>query len=112
MVEHLIFPLELGDGVFEVKSTNGDTSLGGEDFDAQLTDYIVKEFKKDNGIDLANDNLAVQRVREAAEKAKIELSSTMQTDINLPFITADKTAGPKHIPKHEDDKSQTRSIGW
>ena len=88
--------LELGDGVFEVKSTNGDTSLGGEDFDAQLTDYIVKEFKKDNGIDLANDNLAVQRVREAAEKAKIELSSTMETDINLPFITADKT-GPKHI---------------
>ena len=88
--------LELGDGVFEVKSTNGDTSLGGEDFDAKLTDYIVKEFKKDNGIDLANDNLAVQRVREAAEKAKIELSSTMETDINLPFITADKT-GPKHI---------------
>ena len=88
--------LELGDGVFEVKSTNGDTSLGGEDFDAQLTDYIVKEFKKDNGIDLANDSLAVQRVREAAEKAKIELSSTMETDINLPFITADKT-GPKHI---------------
>ena len=88
--------LELGDGVFEVKSTNGDTSLGGEDFDAQLTDYIVEEFKKDNGIDLANDNLAVQRVREAAEKAKIELSSTMETDINLPFITADKT-GPKHI---------------
>ena len=88
--------LELGDGVFEVKSTNGDTSLGGEDFDAKLTDYIVQEFKKDNGIDLANDNLAVQRVREAAEKAKIELSSTMETDINLPFITADKT-GPKHI---------------
>jgi molecular chaperone DnaK len=88
--------LELGDGVFEVKSTNGDTTLGGEDFDATITDYIISEFKKDQGIDLANDKLAVQRVREAAEKAKIELSSTSQTDINLPFITADKT-GPKHI---------------
>ena len=88
--------LELGDGVFEVKSTNGDTTLGGEDFDATITDYIISEFKKDQGIDLANDKLAVQRVREAAEKAKIELSSTTQTDINLPFITADKT-GPKHI---------------
>ena len=88
--------LELGDGVFEVKSTNGDTTLGGEDFDATITNYIISEFKKDQGIDLANDKLAVQRVREAAEKAKIELSSTAQTDINLPFITADKT-GPKHI---------------
>ena len=88
--------LELGDGVFEVKSTNGDTTLGGEDFDATITDYIIKEFKKDQGIDLADDKLAVQRVREAAEKAKIELSSTTQTDINLPFITADKS-GPKHI---------------
>ena len=88
--------LELGDGVFEVKSTNGDTTLGGEDFDATITNYIIKEFKKDQGIDLANDKLAVQRVREAAEKAKIELSSTTQTDINLPFITADKS-GPKHI---------------
>ena len=88
--------LELGDGVFEVKSTNGDTTLGGEDFDATITDYIISEFKKDQGIDLANDKLAVQRVREAAEKAKIELCSTTQTDINLPFITADKT-GPKHI---------------
>ena len=88
--------LELGDGVFEVKSTNGDTTLGGEDFDATITNYIISEFKKDQGIDLANDKLAVQRVREAAEKAKIELSSTSQTDINLPFITADKT-GPKHI---------------
>jgi len=88
--------LELGDGVFEVKSTNGDTTLGGEDFDATITDYIISEFKKDQGIDLGNDKLAVQRVREAAEKAKIELSSTTQTDINLPFITADKT-GPKHI---------------
>ena len=88
--------LELGDGVFEVKSTNGDTTLGGEDFDATITDYIISEFKKDQGVDLSNDKLAVQRVREAAEKAKIELSSTTQTDINLPFITADKT-GPKHI---------------
>ena len=88
--------LELGDGVFEVKSTNGDTTLGGEDFDATITNYIISEFKKDQGVDLANDKLAVQRVREAAEKAKIELSSTAQTDINLPFITADKT-GPKHI---------------
>ena len=88
--------LELGDGVFEVKSTNGDTTLGGEDFDATITNYIISECKKDQGIDLGNDKLAVQRVREAAEKAKIELSSTTQTDINLPFITADKT-GPKHI---------------
>ena len=88
--------LELGDGVFEVKSTNGDTSLGGEDFDSAITNYIIKEFKKDNGIDLTSDKLAVQRVREAAEKAKIELSSASETDVNLPFITADKS-GPKHI---------------
>ena len=88
--------LELGDGVFEVKSTNGDTSLGGEDFDSVVTDYLVKEFKKDSGIDLKEDKLAIQRVREAAEKAKCELSSTVQTDISLPFITADKT-GPKHL---------------
>ena len=88
--------LELGDGVFEVKSTNGDTSLGGEDFDSAITNYIINEFKKDNGIDLTSDKLAVQRVREAAEKAKIELSSASETDVNLPFITADKS-GPKHI---------------
>ena len=88
--------LELGDGVFEVKSTYGDTSLGGEDFDSVVTDYLVKEFKKDSGIDLKEDKLAIQRVREAAEKAKCELSSTAQTEINLPFITADKT-GPKHL---------------
>jgi molecular chaperone DnaK len=88
--------LELGDGVFEVKSTNGDTFLGGEDFDNTIVDYLVGEFKKDNGIDLKTDKLALQRLKEAAEKAKIELSSTEQTDINLPFITADKT-GPKHI---------------
>ena len=88
--------LEIGDGVFEVKSTNGDTSLGGEDFDNVLVNYLVGEFKKDTGIDIKGDNLAMQRVKEAAEKAKCELSSTTQTDINLPFITADKT-GPKHL---------------
>ena len=88
--------LELGDGVFEVKSTNGDTALGGEDFDATLTQYIIDEFKKESGVDVSNDNLALQRVREAAEKAKIELSSTAQTDISLPFITAD-ASGPKHL---------------
>ena len=88
--------LELGDGVFEVKSTNGDTTLGGEDFDATIVDYLASEFKKDNAIDLKEDKLALQRLREAAEKAKIELSSSTQTEINLPFITADKT-GPKHL---------------
>ena len=88
--------LEIGDGVFEVKSTNGDTSLGGEDFDNVLVDYLCSEFKKDSGINIKTDNLALQRIKEAAEKAKCELSSTTQTDINLPFITADKT-GPKHL---------------
>ena len=88
--------LELGDGVFEVKSTNGDTFLGGEDFDNTIVDYLIGEFKKDTGIDLKTDKLALQRLKEAAEKAKIELSSAEQTDVNLPFITADKT-GPKHI---------------
>jgi molecular chaperone DnaK len=88
--------LEIGDGVFEVKSTNGDTSLGGEDFDNILVDYLTSEFKKDSGIDIKSDNLALQRIKEAAEKAKCELSSATQTDINLPFITADKT-GPKHL---------------
>ena len=88
--------LELGDGVFEVKSTNGDTFLGGEDFDNTIVDYLLAEFKKENGIDLKSDKLALQRLKEAAEKAKIELSSATQTEINLPFITADKT-GPKHI---------------
>ena len=88
--------LEIGDGVFEVKSTNGDTFLGGEDFDDKVVDYLANEFKKDNGINLKTDKLALQRLKEAAEKAKIELSSTAQTEINLPFITADKT-GPKHI---------------
>jgi molecular chaperone DnaK len=88
--------LELGDGVFEVKSTNGDTFLGGEDFDNSIVEYLIAEFKKDSGIDLKSDKLALQRLKEAAEKAKIELSAAEQTDINLPFITADKT-GPKHI---------------
>ena len=88
--------LEIGDGVFEVKSTNGDTFLGGEDFDMRLVDYLADEFKKENGIDLRKDKLALQRLKEAAEKAKIELSSTTQTEINLPFITADQS-GPKHL---------------
>jgi len=88
--------LEIGDGVFEVKSTNGDTFLGGEDFDMLLVDYLAAEFKKDNGIDLKNDRLALQRLKEAAEKAKIELSSATQTEVNLPFITAD-ASGPKHL---------------
>ena len=88
--------LEIGDGVFEVKSTNGDTFLGGEDFDMRLVEYLAAEFKKDNGIDLKNDKLALQRLKEAAEKAKIELSSSQQTEINLPFITAD-ASGPKHL---------------
>ncbi|MDX8504907.1 molecular chaperone DnaK [Mesorhizobium captivum] len=88
--------LEIGDGVFEVKSTNGDTFLGGEDFDMRLVEYLAAEFKKEQGIDLKADKLALQRLKEAAEKAKIELSSTTQTEINLPFITADAT-GPKHL---------------
>jgi molecular chaperone DnaK len=88
--------LEIGDGVFEVKSTNGDTFLGGEDFDMRIVDYLANEFKKESGIDLRGDKLALQRLKEAAEKAKIELSSTQQTEINLPFITAD-ASGPKHL---------------
>ena len=88
--------LEIGDGVFEVKSTNGDTFLGGEDFDARIIDHLADEFKKDAGIDLRKDKLALQRLKEAAEKAKIELSSSVQTDVNLPFITAD-ASGPKHL---------------
>jgi molecular chaperone DnaK len=88
--------LEIGDGVFEVKSTNGDTFLGGEDFDMRIVDYLATEFKKENGIDLRSDKLALQRLKEAAEKAKIELSSVSQTEMNLPFITADQT-GPKHL---------------
>ncbi len=88
--------LEIGDGVFEVKSTNGDTFLGGEDFDKKIVDYLADEFKKENSIDLRDDKLALQRLREAAEKAKIELSSTPQTEVNLPFITADQS-GPQHL---------------
>ncbi len=88
--------LEIGDGVFEVKSTNGDTTLGGEDFDRKIIEYLIEEFKKENSIDLAKDKLALQRLKEAAEKAKIELSSAMQTEINLPFITAD-AGGAKHL---------------
>ncbi|MDH3741431.1 MAG: molecular chaperone DnaK [Hyphomicrobiales bacterium] len=88
--------LEIGDGVFEVKSTNGDTFLGGEDFDMRIVDYLADEFNKDQSIDLRNDNMALQRLKEAAEKAKIELSSAAQTEINLPFITADQS-GPKHL---------------
>ena len=88
--------LELGDGVFEVKSTNGDTHLGGEDFDQRLIDYLATEFKKDQGIDIRGDRMALQRLKEAAEKAKMELSTSMETDVNLPFITAD-ASGPKHM---------------
>src|ERR1043165_1204236 len=88
--------LEIGDGVFEVKSTNGDTFLGGEDFDARVIDYLADEFRKEQGIDLRRDKLALQRLKEAAEKAKIELSSSKETEINLPFITADQS-GPKHL---------------
>jgi molecular chaperone DnaK len=88
--------LEIGDGVFEVKSTNGDTFLGGEDFDKKILDYLANEFKKEQGIDLRKDRLALQRLKEAAEKAKVELSSSMQTEVNLPFITADQS-GPKHL---------------
>jgi molecular chaperone DnaK len=88
--------LDIGDGVFEVKATNGDTHLGGEDFDLYLIDYIADEFKKDQGIDLRHDKMALQRLKEAAEKAKMELSSSMETDVNLPFITADAN-GPKHL---------------
>jgi molecular chaperone DnaK len=88
--------LEIGDGVFEVKSTNGDTHLGGEDFDLRIIDYLANEFKKDQGIDLRNDKMALQRLKEGAEKAKVELSGSMETDVNLPFITADAN-GPKHL---------------
>ena len=88
--------LEIGDGLIEVKATNGDTFLGGEDFDNRVIEYLADEFKKDNSVDLRNDTLALQRLKEAAEKAKIELSSSMETEINLPYITADAT-GPKHL---------------
>ena len=88
--------LELADGVFEVKSTNGDTHLGGDDFDQAIIDWLIDEFKKDTGVDLNNDKMALQRLKEAGEKAKKELSSSLQTDINLPYLTAD-ASGPKHL---------------
>lgn len=100
--------LEIQKGVFEVKSTNGDTHLGGEDFDISLVRHLVQQFKKDSGIDLSNDRMAIQRIREAAEKAKIELSSSLQTDINLPYITAD-ASGPKHI-NSKMTRSQLESL--
>ena len=89
--------LELGDGVFEVKSTNGDTHLGGDDFDQRIIEWLVGEFKKETGIDLPRDSMALQRLKEAAEKAKIELSSAQTTSVNLPFITADQSGGPRHL---------------
>ncbi len=101
--------LEIGDGVFEVKSTNGDTFLGGEDFDGRVIDYLADEFKRDQGINLRTDKLALQRLKEAAEKAKIELSSSKETEINLPFITAD-ASGPE-APRHEADPGQAREPG-
>src|SRR4030095_3279222 len=88
--------LEVGDNVVEVKSTNGDTHLGGDNFDIRILEWLIAEFKKDQGIDLKNDKMALQRLKEAAEKAKIELSSAQETEINLPFITADQS-GPKHL---------------
>src|SRR5262249_8761878 len=88
--------LEIGEGTFQVKSTNGDTHLGGDDFDQKVIDWLVDEFRRDQGIDLHQDKMALQRLKEAAEKAKIELSTVMQTDINLPFVTAD-ASGPKHL---------------
>src|SRR5262249_60330113 len=88
--------LRRGDGVFEVKATNGDTHLGGDDFDQRIIDWVADEFRRDQGIDLRGDRMALQRLKEAAEKAKIELSSSAETDINLPFITAD-ASGPKHL---------------
>ena len=111
--------LEIGDGVFEVKSTNGDTFLGGEDFDMRLVEYLAAEFKKEQGIDLTKDKLALQRLKEAAEKAKIELSSASQTEINLPYITADASGPeapadealarqvrePRRRPRAEDDRA-------
>ena len=101
--------LEIGDGVFEVKSTNGDTFLGGEDFDMRLVEYLAAEFKKEQGIDLTKDKLALQRLKEAAEKAKIELSSAAQTEINLPYITADATR--PEASRAEADARQIRGAG-
>ena len=100
----------LGEGVFEVKATNGDTHLGGDDFDQRIVDWLADEFRKDQGIDLRKDRMALQRLKEAAEKAKIELSSSLQTEINLPFITAD-ASGPKHLTMTLDT-GQTGATGW
>jgi len=100
--------LEVGEGVVEVKATNGDTHLGGDDLDQRVIDWIVGEFKKSDGVDLSKDRMALQRLKEAAEKAKIELSSVMETDINLPFITADQT-GPKHLQLKLSRRSSSRS---
>src|SRR4028118_1933207 len=102
--------LEIGDGVFEVKSTNGDTFLGGEDFDAKIGDYLADEFKKQEGIDLRGDRLALQRLKEGAERAKIELSSAQTTEVNLPFITADQN-GPKHLVKTISRADLERLVG-
>ena len=88
--------MEIGDGVFEVKATNGDTHLGGDNWDSALIDFLIEEFKKENGVDLRTDKMALQRLKEESEKAKIALSSSQSTDINLPFITAD-ASGPKHL---------------
>ena len=101
--------LEVGEGVVEVKSTNGDTHLGGDDFDQRIIEWIIAEFKKSDGIDLGKDRMALQRLREAAEKAKMELSGVMETDINLPFVTADQS-GPKHLVD-EADAGQVRGPG-
>ena len=101
--------LEIGEGVFEVKSTNGDTHLGGDDFDQRVIDYLADEFKKDQGIDLRKDTMALQRLKEAAEKAKMELSTSMETDINLPFITAD--ASRPQAPEHQAHPGQARAPG-
>ena len=99
--------LEIGDGVFEVKSTNGDTFLGGDDFDLRVIDWLVEEFKKDQGIDLQKDRMALQRLKEAAERAKIELSSSQETEVNLPFITAD-ASGPKHLVSEVNDEQSLK----
>ena len=101
---------EIGDGVFEVKATNGDTHLGGEDFDLRLIDYLSDEFRKDQGIDLRKDKMALQRLKEAAEKAKMELSTSVETEVNLPFITAD-ASGPKHLNIKADPR-QARVPGF
>jgi molecular chaperone DnaK len=102
--------LELGEGVFEVKATNGDTHLGGDDFDQRVIDWLVEEFRKDQGIDLSKDPMALQRLKEAAEKAKMELSTTMSTDINLPFITGH--AGRPQAPERDAHAAPSSSRWW